>query len=1078
MNFRIFTVKYITSKTSFCYLSQKNSKYFDAGIAVEVNNDRKYIYFSAQPLSTLKDNEIGINRLQAQVLEIKENGSVLVNIRHNVPKISKIIISPTSFEDYEVLEILSENVQSTLLNQLRVVNKNQKFVIWISDALHLTVNVGNLSGYITLWVDSPSFEEEFNSLMQVSDKSDSEGDFEEYMISEGELLQHHESDQDEDLQESQITPEDVDSDSFDDEDNVPFSELRGSNSYYDGINRDMPAACFWLDRHHTNNLNIVEPVDLGRLGFLTEISVAPPKVPISEDPKIENINKQSIFDFINYFQKEFIDTKGLESKNQKIFFPFNYRLQPLSSLALGDEKIENKFFIAYIHHKDAPKSLCSGDMFQLNTIIPPAINNSHAEESGIVVKTVVIRLQLIDNCNEALKCFTPVLYVHECIFNYFNVEFGAKAFLDNCFEMHPLVNNIEIHTNKVNLKDAVSKFKLFVNDNCQKEGLLLNSEVPIRISNYQLLVKFHSATFCLLDSNLIRNCQFTVVEADLDFQKIKQNKLTNYCDIFGNFKEIINNILKGITNLSFNVETENTLLIGTTGSGKTLLTKTLGEKLLLCPFHIHIEFILCKTIKGKSLDSLSRIFATIFINLINYQPSLLILDDVHILCEKVVVGDALTPESLHFSRVSEMLNNLLEANLKTNKISLIATCNSLLNLNECIFPSRGQHLFKNVHEIEKLSKMDRFLALKYLFNEKMETENFNLEYFAQKTEGFVMQDFVDFVDKAIFEALKEDKSRVNIKHCEFALKNLSALSLKNVQLHSSGAKGFSDIGGLENVKNILVESMLWPLQYSNLFDNAPLRLQSGFLLYGPPGTGKTILAGAAAKHCGLRLISIKGPELLSKYIGASEQSVRDIFEKAQSAKPCILFFDEFDSLAPRRGHDSTGVTDRVVNQLLTQLDGVESLNGVCVLAATSRPDLLDPALLRPGRLDKQILCSLPNMKDRVKILKCLSKKIILSSDIDLQSIAEKTTGYTGADLQAVLYTAQLSAAEEIELNEFKGRVDDVMKVNQNQLEEALRNTRPSLSKEETFKYKKIYSKFKSGSDVIDIRSGLQKATHA
>lgn len=343
-----------------------------------------------------------------------------------------------------------------------------------------------------------------------------------------------------------------------------------------------------------------------------------------------------------------------------------------------------------------------------------------------------------------------------------------------------------------------------------------------------------------------------------------------------------------------------------------------------------------------------------------------------------------------------------------------------------------------------------------------------------------MQDLVDFANKAIFEALKEDKSKVTSEHCEIALQNSTALSLKNVQLHSPGDRDFSDIGGLEDVKKALVESMLWPLQYSNLFNNAPLRLQSGLLLYGPPGTGKTILAGAAAKHCGLRLISIKGPELLSKYIGASEQAVRDVFEKAQSAKPCILFFDEFDSLAPRRGHDSTGVTDRVVNQLLTQLDGVESLNGVCVLAATSRPDLLDPALLRPGRLDKQILCPLPNLKDRFKILKSLSKKIKFDKDVNLEGIAERSIGYSGADLQAVLYTAQLSVVEEMGIENLKGRVggDDVMQINQNQLEEALRSTRPSLTKEESLKYKKIYSKFQSGADAIDLKSGLQKATLA
>jgi len=301
--------------------------------------------------------------------------------------------------------------------------------------------------------------------------------------------------------------------------------------------------------------------------------------------------------------------------------------------------------------------------------------------------------------------------------------------------------------------------------------------------------------------------------------------------------------------------------------------------------------------------------------------------------------------------------------------------------------------------------------------------------------------------------------------------------LKDVQLHSPGDRDFSDIGGLDDVKKVLVECMMWPVQYPNLFGNAPLRLQSGLLLYGPPGTGKTILAGAAAKHCGLRLISIKGPELLSKYIGASEQAVRNVFEKAQSAKPCILFFDEFDSLAPRRGHDSTGVTDRVVNQLLTQLDGIESLSGVCVLAATSRPDLLDPALLRPGRLDRQILCPLPNQEARLKILQSLSKKMVLTSDVDLLKIAERTNGYSGADLQAILYTAQLSAVEHL-MEDTKEKTDDVMEINQNHLEEALKNTRPSLTKEENVKYKRIYSKFQQGSDLAGLKSGIQRATLA
>jgi peroxin-1 len=169
-----------------------------------------------------------------------------------------------------------------------------------------------------------------------------------------------------------------------------------------------------------------------------------------------------------------------------------------------------------------------------------------------------------------------------------------------------------------------------------------------------------------------------------------------------------------------------------------------------------------------------------------------------------------------------------------------------------------------------------------------------------------------------------------------------------------------------------------------------------------------------AGECGLNFISVKGPEILNKYIGASEKSVRDLFERAQAARPCILFFDEFDSIAPKRGHDSTGVTDRVVNQLLTQMDGAEGLSGVYVLAATSRPDLIDPALLRPGRLDKSLLCDMPNHDDRADIIRAVSGKLLMSEEVvaRLDEVAARTAGFSGADLQAVVYNAHLEAVHD------------------------------------------------------------------
>ena len=302
---------------------------------------------------------------------------------------------------------------------------------------------------------------------------------------------------------------------------------------------------------------------------------------------------------------------------------------------------------------------------------------------------------------------------------------------------------------------------------------------------------------------------------------------------------------------------------------------------------------------------------------------------------------------------------------------------------------------------------------------------------AGQTDGYMPGDLVLLVSRAKSESLirsinqepdTEDAALTLTKEdFQQALKGFTPASLRNVTLQSSKTS-FDSIGGLHETRKILLETLQYPTTYAPIFAQCPLRLRSGLLLYGYPGCGKTLLASAVAGECGLNFISVKGPEILNKYIGASEKSVRDLFERAESAKPCVLFFDEFDSIAPKRGHDSTGVTDRVVNQLLTQMDGAEGLSGVYVLAATSRPDLIDPALLRPGRLDKSIICDLPDLDDRLDILRALSKTLkidprILSSKSrqqeTLMEVAERTEGYSGADLQAVVYNAHLEAIHDV-----------------------------------------------------------------
>ena len=293
-----------------------------------------------------------------------------------------------------------------------------------------------------------------------------------------------------------------------------------------------------------------------------------------------------------------------------------------------------------------------------------------------------------------------------------------------------------------------------------------------------------------------------------------------------------------------------------------------------------------------------------------------------------------------------------------------------------------------------------------------------------------------------------------------ALKGFTPASLRNLTLTASSTT-FSAVGGLSSTRQILLETLQYPTKYAPIFASCPLRLRSGLLLYGYPGCGKTLLASAVAGECGLNFISVKGPEILNKYIGASEKSVRDLFERAEAARPCVLFFDEFDSIAPKRGHDSTGVTDRVVNQLLTQMDGAEGLSGVYVLAATSRPDLIDPALLRPGRLDKSLLCNMPNVDDRHDILMAVSKPLKMAGDVDFRSTAQATEGYSGADLQAVVYNGQLEAIQEVlKAEKGHGEKTDVI-IEMRHLEASLRDTRMSISTFERRRLEGIYREFAS-----------------
>ncbi|KAF7321379.1 putative peroxisomal biogenesis AAA ATPase pex1 [Mycena kentingensis (nom. inval.)] len=479
------------------------------------------------------------------------------------------------------------------------------------------------------------------------------------------------------------------------------------------------------------------------------------------------------------------------------------------------------------------------------------------------------------------------------------------------------------------------------------------------------------------------------------------------------------------------------LLTGRSGSGKTSIVRAVTAKLQNSGTRSFTLYIDVSRFSTQPLPVVKALLAFWLEKAAWHRPSVLVLDNL----EKLVGVEVEHTDSFRTRQIAEIFITLFSSSarathLNTRGVILIATAASPAALHPRL---KRAHIFEESLSIPSPNKNARkegstlsprlfvfYLHISQIIlrmvQERLGTardlqldlaSSPNYAAIASQTEGYSAVDLQDLVARAIHQVAMRalaDGGPPLLSRQDFELAQVDfvPLSLRETKLQKSETS-WADIGGLEETRKILRETLEWPTKYGPIFAQSPLRLRSGLLLYGYPGCGKTLLASAVAKECGLNFISVKGPEILNKYIGASEQSVRDLFERASAAKPCVLFFDEFDSIAPKRGHDSTGVTDRVVNQMLTQMDGAEGLDGVYVLAATSRPDLIDSALLRPGRLDKSLLCDMPNADDRKDILRAVSRKVQLSPDINLDEIASATEGFSGADLQALVYNAHLEA---------------------------------------------------------------------
>ncbi len=497
------------------------------------------------------------------------------------------------------------------------------------------------------------------------------------------------------------------------------------------------------------------------------------------------------------------------------------------------------------------------------------------------------------------------------------------------------------------------------------------------------------------------------------------------------------------------------LLHGPPGTGKTLLAKAVANETNANFVLINGPSIMSK-FYGESEANLRKIFEDAQKN----APSIIFIDEI----------DAIAPkrEEVHGEverRVVAQLLALMDGLKSRGKVVVIAATNVPNILDPAL---RRPGRFDREIEIRVPDFEGRLNILKIHTRNMPLAKDVNLKELAAVTHGFVGADLAALTKEAAMIVLrrilpelklKEDepipkqlleKLQVTLKDFKEALKTVRPSAMREVLVEVPNIK-WSDIGGLEDVKQELKEAVEWPIKYPNAFKRMGIRPPRGILLYGAPGTGKTLLAKAVANESKANFILVKGPELLSKWVGESEKAVREIFKKARQTAPCIIFFDEIDSLAPRRSVSAdTKVTERVVNQILTEIDGLEELHDVVVIAATNRPDLVDTALLRPGRFDRVILTPVPDQKTREKIFEIHTKNMPLKG-VNLKELARKTEGYVGADIEAVCREAAMHVLRK-DINAKQITMADFNAV--------LKKVGPSVTKEIEDAYKNFQTKFK------------------
>jgi transitional endoplasmic reticulum ATPase len=496
------------------------------------------------------------------------------------------------------------------------------------------------------------------------------------------------------------------------------------------------------------------------------------------------------------------------------------------------------------------------------------------------------------------------------------------------------------------------------------------------------------------------------------------------------------------------------LLHGPPGTGKTLLAKAVANE-----SEAHFILLNGPEVMSKFYGESEKRIRDIFEEAEKNSPSIIFIDEL----------DAIAPKREEVSgeverRVVSQILTMMDGLRSRGKVIVIGATNRPNAIDPAL---RRPGRFDREISINVPDKNGRLSILKIHTRGMPLTKTVNLKDIASMTHGFVGADLESLSKEAAMNVLRKhlhkikleeesippevlEKLVVNQEDFADALKVVRPSAMREVLVETPNV-GWNDVGGLDKVREELKNAVEWPLKYPESFRRIGIRPSRGILLYGPPGMGKTLLAKAVAKESEANFIQVKGPSLLSMWVGKSEEGVRKIFERARQVAPCIVFFDEIDSLAGKRGIETgTKVTERVLNQLLAEMDGLEDLNDVLVIAATNRPDMLDPAVLRPGRFDKILLVNAPSEEGRKQILDVHTKNMPMAKNVNLNEFAKKTDGFTGADLEAFVREAGMIALKENM---------ESKQVSKKHFDEALRKMKPSVTKSTIDIYKKIEENF-------------------